>query len=444
MDQDLAAEAANAAEPEGRPCAICGTAMEYWRPRSQKYCSAPCRTVAAKKQRTERPKGDSPKAPRPKPTLTPGTPPVPDPTRTRKIPGDPYWNPILAAAERAIGGEPCRVCGEPVPGKGHWEHRDRHVCSSRCNDTLKRRTKTRIRRGEIDLLGIPELADRYAAKSEQRAQLSQERAPQVFRTREADTDFPYEFRGLGPIPGDIVERNGSVTAYATAASLAADHIVALVRNHSDGDEEPMIALHEQSGSYLAYTSGVVWWVGAAEQLERLHLGQRFQGIDGRSWIWQNEAIRDLDSAGREYTWEAYICLTETTTPILWTPAYAARSAKQLRIRRARNSYQARMRERGVLSAAADGIDPYEIYERDQWICQLCHQAIDSVVEWPDLRSATLDHIKPVTLGGAHTAENLQAAHWVCNVRKGDAWGPGAQQDSAAGSGAHNTLSGEGS
>ncbi|MGV4929999.1 HNH endonuclease [Streptomyces sp. BHT-5-2] len=400
--------------------------------------------MAAKKQRTERPKGDSPKAPRPKPTLTPGTPPVPDPTRTRKIPGDPYWNPILAAAERAIGGEPCRVCGEPVPGKGHWEHRDRHVCSSRCNDTLKRRTKTRIRRGEIDLLAIPELADRSAAMSEQRAQLSQERMPQVFRTREADADFPYEFRGLGPIPGDIVERNGSVTAYATAAALAADHIVALVRNHSDGDEEPMIALHEQSGSYLAYTSGVVWWVGAAEQLERLHLGQRFQGIDGRSWIWQNEAIRDLDSAGREYTWEAYICLTETTTPILWTPAYAARSAKQLRIRRARNSYQARMRERGVLNAAADGVDPYEIYERDQWICQLCHQAIDSVVEWPDLRSATLDHIKPVTLGGAHTAENLQAAHWVCNDRKGDAWGPGVQQDSAAGSGAHNTLSGEGS
>ncbi|MEU5302085.1 hypothetical protein ACH4YO_24570 [Streptomyces noursei] len=49
------------------------------------------------------------------------------------------------------------------------------------------------------------------------------------------------------MPGDVAERSGSVTAYSTAAALAAAHIIALVRNHSDGDEEPMIALHEQSG-----------------------------------------------------------------------------------------------------------------------------------------------------------------------------------------------------
>jgi len=66
VDQDFATEDADAAEPTGRPCAICGTAMEHWRPRSQKYCSDRCRTAAAKKQRTEQPR-DSPKVPRPKP-----------------------------------------------------------------------------------------------------------------------------------------------------------------------------------------------------------------------------------------------------------------------------------------------------------------------------------------------------------------------------------------
>ncbi|MFF2222627.1 HNH endonuclease [Streptomyces globisporus] len=48
----------------------------------------------------------------------------------------------------------------------------------------------------------------------------------------------------------------------------------------------------------------------------------------------------------------------------------------------------------------------------------------------DLWSSTLDHIKPVAEGGAHTAENLQAAHWICNIRKGDAWGPGKAEPSS--------------
>ncbi|MFF4951245.1 hypothetical protein [Streptomyces chattanoogensis] len=45
-----------------------------------------------------------------------------------------------------------------------------------------------------------------------------------------------------------------------------------MRSHSNSDEEPVIALHEQSGSHLAYTGGVVRWGGAADQLHRLHLG----------------------------------------------------------------------------------------------------------------------------------------------------------------------------
>ncbi|MEU5048657.1 HNH endonuclease signature motif containing protein [Streptomyces sp. NPDC021096] len=78
---------------------------------------------------------------------------------------------------------------------------------------------------------------------------------------------------------------------------------------------------------------------------------------------------------------------------------------------------------------ADSVDPHDIYGRDAWICQLCRQEINPDVPWPDPRSATLDHIKPVTLGGEHTADNLQSAHWICNVRKGDVWGPGGESNS---------------
>ncbi|GAU66468.1 exonuclease [Streptomyces sp. NBRC 110611] len=38
--------------------------------------------------------------------------------------------PILAAAERATGGEPCRICAEPISAKAHWSYRDSWGTSS--------------------------------------------------------------------------------------------------------------------------------------------------------------------------------------------------------------------------------------------------------------------------------------------------------------------------
>lgn len=409
-----------------RSCAVCGALLESWRPRSQKYCSDPCRREAAKQQRASRP-ADAPRKPRPKPAFTPGTPPVPDPARTRSVPGDSYWAPILAAAERAVGGEPCRICAELIPAKAPWTYRDRHVCSGRCSDTLKRRTSAMIRRGEIDPDTIFGKGTR-GPSPEQRAVFSTPRQPQTFRTRPADADFPYEFYGLAPLPGDVVERHGSVTTYATASSLGAIHFIDMVRaNTDDADPDPVIALHEESGSFLVYTPGVLWWAETPAEEGRLTSHQKFRGADGRSWTWNHEVIRDVDVEGQPYSWEAWVCVTEAT-PILWTPAYAARSAKQRRTTRARNSYEARMRGHGFLGVEAESVDPHDIYDRDAWTCQLCRQEIDPDAAWPDPRSATLDHIKPVTLGGEHTPDNLQSAHWICNVRKGDAWGPGGEGD----------------
>lgn len=34
-------------------------------------------------------------------------------------------------------------------------------------------------------------------------------------------------------------------------------------------------------------------------------------------------------------------------------------------------------------------------------------------------SASLDHVVPLSLGGAHTPENTQASHLICNGRKGN-------------------------
>jgi len=63
------------------------------------------------------------------------------------------------------------------------------------------------------------------------------------------------------------------------------------------------------------------------------------------------------------------------------------------------------------------VDPYYIYKRDNWICQICGKKVNPKLKYPDPMSASIDHIVPLSLGGTHERKNLQLAHWICNVRK---------------------------
>lgn len=60
-----------------------------------------------------------------------------------------------------------------------------------------------------------------------------------------------------------------------------------------------------------------------------------------------------------------------------------------------------------------------VFERDGEICQLCGEPIDLDLSHPDPRSASIDHVIPLAHGGAHTYENCQAAHLICNILKSD-------------------------
>lgn len=59
----------------------------------------------------------------------------------------------------------------------------------------------------------------------------------------------------------------------------------------------------------------------------------------------------------------------------------------------------------------------EIFERDGWRCGICEQPIDPAAEYPDLAAATIDHIKRLADGGTDSAENVQSAHFLCNIQK---------------------------
>lgn len=68
----------------------------------------------------------------------------------------------------------------------------------------------------------------------------------------------------------------------------------------------------------------------------------------------------------------------------------------------------------------------EVFERDDYICQLCGEML-----WPDEawvhqprnpRYPTVDHIRPIARGGAHSLDNVQTACYGCNVSKQARWG----------------------
>ncbi len=58
------------------------------------------------------------------------------------------------------------------------------------------------------------------------------------------------------------------------------------------------------------------------------------------------------------------------------------------------------------------IDPSTVFDRDAGVCGICHEAVERNQQWE------IDHIVPLSKGGAHSYANVQLAHIRCNRRKG--------------------------
>lgn len=97
--------------------------------------------------------------------------------------------------------------------------------------------------------------------------------------------------------------------------------------------------------------------------------------------------------------------------------YRCPPCRQLLAREARRSGK-RRRARRKRAAGQERYEDRAIFDRDGWRCQLCGGRLGGQPV-PHPKAPTIDHIVPIARGGADTPANVQAAHFLCNSRKGD-------------------------
>lgn len=128
-----------------------------------------------------------------------------------------------------------------------------------------------------------------------------------------------------------------------------------------------------------------------------------------------------------YLWRTYGDPNYVITELTCTTCGVTKPVKRFRPDKSAKGRSARCRDCDrdagsrrralMMRAPTEKIRSLLVYERDGWTCGICGEAID-----PELKkhrmSASIDHIIPLARGGTHTYDNVQAAHRVCNSRKG--------------------------
>jgi len=71
------------------------------------------------------------------------------------------------------------------------------------------------------------------------------------------------------------------------------------------------------------------------------------------------------------------------------------------------------------ATAVGRVDPIAVFERDHWRCHMCNRKTPRSKRGSfDPDAPELDHIVPLSVGGAHTYENTACSCRACNMAKG--------------------------
>lgn len=89
-------------------------------------------------------------------------------------------------------------------------------------------------------------------------------------------------------------------------------------------------------------------------------------------------------------------------------------------RQARRASKARRKARLRGGECIETFDPIEVLSRDGWRCYICHCDTPQRLRGSyDLAAPELDHVVPLSAGGAHTRANTACICRGCNLLKGD-------------------------
>lgn len=89
--------------------------------------------------------------------------------------------------------------------------------------------------------------------------------------------------------------------------------------------------------------------------------------------------------------------------------------KRTRVKARQQNYLRRVKTTG---RQVEQIDIIEVASAAGWICGICGNEVERALRWPNPGAMSLDHILPISQGGAHARENVQLAHLLCNWSKG--------------------------
>jgi 5-methylcytosine-specific restriction endonuclease McrA len=65
----------------------------------------------------------------------------------------------------------------------------------------------------------------------------------------------------------------------------------------------------------------------------------------------------------------------------------------------------------VAAAFVEDVDPRIVFTRDKGICGICRSPVEPDSKWE------VDHVMPISRGGAHSYANVQLTHRRCNRQK---------------------------
>lgn len=81
--------------------------------------------------------------------------------------------------------------------------------------------------------------------------------------------------------------------------------------------------------------------------------------------------------------------------------------------------EVRRRNSRIRSVESEEYTTRQVFERDSGICYLCGELLFLDVPHPERSFASIDHVVPISRGGADTLDNVRIACLSCNLRKND-------------------------